>query len=107
MSDLKLPWRLGERSSYTVGGDYFDILDSDGALIAAGISSDLAAMILREVNGHTALVEGVEQMMTLLDKISTIAEGTPQRNLLEIHRLAGDAMYRGNVLLDLMRGDQP
>ena len=34
----------------------------------------------------------INEVMDILDKINTIAEGTPERPFPEIHRLSGDAL---------------
>jgi hypothetical protein len=55
---------------------------------------------------HRALRNAVDKMMAALDRISTIAEGTPNKPLLKIHQLAGDAMHTGNFLLDYIDNER-
>jgi hypothetical protein len=41
----------------------------------------------------------IDHLMTALDKISTMHEGSPKPHDLEVHRIAGDAMRAGSAYL--------
>lgn len=68
----------------------------------AGITIADGEFLLSEV---ARLRDGLDVMMTALDKISGISEGTPRQPLLTINEISGNAIKFGNAALAEKKGD--